>query len=164
MRLDAGKDYLACDFCGSVHVPNPTADGVRMLGELSAVQCPRCIAPLMQAAVGGQRILYCERCHGMLIRMEAFATLVQDLRSHREMAAATVLPFDPKDLDQRTNCPSCGQQMDTHLYGGGGNVVISDCEHCEVNWLECGELGRIVRAPDQQYSRETWEPLWSATI
>jgi Zn-finger nucleic acid-binding protein len=125
-----------------------------VLGESSAVLCPRCIAPLVPAAVGGQRIFYCERCRGMLVPMGAFATLVQDLRSHRDMSGATVLPFDATDLDRRTRCPKCGQQMDTHVYGAGGNVAISDCEHCEVNWLECGVLERIVRAPDRQYSLE----------
>jgi Zn-finger nucleic acid-binding protein len=42
--------------------------------------------------------------------------------------------------------------MDTHLYGGGGNVVIDDCERCGLNWLDHGELDRIVRAPDREYA------------
>jgi Zn-finger nucleic acid-binding protein len=41
--------------------------------------------------------------------------------------------------------------MDTHLYGGGGNVIIDDCENCDLNWLDYGELDRIVRAPDREY-------------
>ena len=76
------------------------------------------------------------------------------------MAAATVLPFEPKDLDRRPICPNCGQQLETHVYAAGGNAVISDCEHCGVNWLECGVLDRIVRAPDWHYKREADESLW----
>jgi Zn-finger nucleic acid-binding protein len=41
--------------------------------------------------------------------------------------------------------------MDTHPYGGPGNVIIDDCERCEVNWLDYGELQRIVRAPERHY-------------
>jgi Zn-finger nucleic acid-binding protein len=42
--------------------------------------------------------------------------------------------------------------MDTHLYGGGGNVILDDCENCGLNWLDYGELDRIVRAPDREYA------------
>jgi Zn-finger nucleic acid-binding protein len=38
--------------------------------------------------------------------------------------------------------------METHFYTGGGNVVIDDCERCELNWLDAGELVTIARAPD----------------
>jgi Zn-finger nucleic acid-binding protein len=151
LRLDAGKDFLACDFCGSIFVPNPNAASVRELHESSDKPRARCGNLLMHAAVEGRRILFCDQCGGMLIPMGAFAALIQDLRSRRDVAAATILPFDPKDLDRKTNCPQCGRTMDTHLYGGGGNVVMSDCEHCEMNWLDPGTLERIVRAPDRQY-------------
>ena len=36
-------------------------------------------------------------------------------------------------------------------YGGPGNVIIDTCEHCSLNWLDYGELQRIVRAPDERY-------------
>jgi Zn-finger nucleic acid-binding protein len=42
--------------------------------------------------------------------------------------------------------------METHPYGGGGNVIIEDCERCELNWLDHGELERIVQAPDREYA------------
>jgi Zn-finger nucleic acid-binding protein len=38
--------------------------------------------------------------------------------------------------------------MINHLYGGPGNVLLDSCEHCRVNWLDAGELRRIVIAPD----------------
>ena len=60
-------------------------------------------------------------------------------------------PPDPKDLQRRINCPQCGKVMDTHPYGGPGNVIIDDCERCAVNWLDYGELQRIVRAPEHHY-------------
>jgi len=41
--------------------------------------------------------------------------------------------------------------MDTHLYGGPGNVIIDTCESCALMWLDYGELERMVRAPDWQY-------------
>jgi Zn-finger nucleic acid-binding protein len=40
--------------------------------------------------------------------------------------------------------------MDTHYYGGSGNVIIDDCSRCELNWLDSGELTHIVRAPDHR--------------
>jgi len=88
----------------------------------------------------------------MLIPMDIFAALIEDLRSGLEARAEMVRPLDSKELDRRVLCPHCRQEMDTHIYGGGGNVVISDCERCEMNWLDHGELDRIVRAPDRQFS------------
>ena len=43
--------------------------------------------------------------------------------------------------------------MDTHFYNGPGNVIIDDCDQCELNWLDHGELMRIVRAPDYLHER-----------
>ena len=36
--------------------------------------------------------------------------------------------------------------MDTHPYGGPGNIVIDNCAGCELNWLDYGELQRVGRA------------------
>jgi Zn-finger nucleic acid-binding protein len=41
--------------------------------------------------------------------------------------------------------------MDTHPYGGPENVIIDDCERCEVNLLDYGELQRIVHASKHHY-------------
>lgn len=156
MRLDADKDYLVCDYCSNIYVPDPNDDGVRVLEETTAngglVECPVCAIPLFHAALDGQRILYCQRCRGMLIDMDIFAPLVEDLRSRQQAVAELVLPVDSKELDRRLLCPHCRAEMDAHIYGGGGNVVIDDCEPCQVNWLDHGELARIVRSADRQFT------------
>jgi Zn-finger nucleic acid-binding protein len=152
MRLEEDKDYLVCDYCGNVHVGEANDDGVRLLGEQAEEQCPICAIPLLHAAIDNQRILYCQRCRGMLISMDIFAALVADLKSRRDASVQIVHPVDQEQLTQIIHCPKCGQNMETHIYGGGGNVVMNDCERCELNWLDHGELERIVRAPDRQYA------------
>ena len=47
MSLDAGKDFLACEYCGTTHFPDPNPDGVRVLDEPSDEQCPRCSVALV---------------------------------------------------------------------------------------------------------------------
>jgi Zn-finger nucleic acid-binding protein len=153
MRLEADKEYLVCDYCSGIHYPELNAEGIRVLGEPSPLSCPVCAIPLVHAAAGGQRLLYCTRCHGTLISMGIFMAVVQDMRSRRETAAATTQPLNCKDLDRRINCPKCDRTMETHPYGGGGSVIIDDCENCGLNWLDYGELDRIVRAPDREYTR-----------
>ena len=37
--------------------------------------------------------------------------------------------------------------MDTHIYGGPGNIVIDNCPACRLNWLDFPELARIESAP-----------------
>ncbi len=128
MRLEPGKEYLVCDYCKNIYAPRPDDRGVRVLGE---------------PAVG-----YCGRCRGILTRMDTFATLVQDLRTHPGAEVETLRPPDWNDLKRRINCPHCGQRMDTHLYGGPGNVILDNCDACGVNWLDDGELQRILGAPD----------------
>ena len=152
MRLEADKDYLVCDYCGNIHVGEPDSDGVRLLGEQAPESCPVCAVRLFHAALDGHRILYCRRCRGMLISMDIFAALVADLRSHGDTASQIVRPVDQAQLDKILRCPRCAHDMDTHVYGAGGNVVMNDCERCELNWLDHGELDRIVRAPDYHYS------------
>src|SRR5258708_11512894 len=152
MRLEADKDYLVCDYCGNVHVGEANDDGVRVLGEPAPEQCAIWAIPLLHAAIDGQRVLYCQRCRGMLISMDIFADLVADLRSRRETTAQIVHPVDQEQLKQIIRCPKCCQDMETHVYGGGGNVVMNDCEPCELNCVDPGEFERIVRAPYRQYA------------
>ena len=41
-----------------------------------------------------------------------------------------------------------GVQGNDWLYGGPGNVILDNCDACGVNWLDDGELQRILGAPD----------------
>ena len=151
MTLKESQDFLVCDYCGTMHFPDPNADGIRVLEQESPLACPICVQPLIHAAAGGERILYCGRCHGILVSMDVFLAVIQDLRSRHEANGTVFQPPDWRDLDRRIKCPQCGQTMDTHAYGGPGNVIIDDCETCSLNWLDYGELQRIVRAPDHNY-------------
>ncbi len=151
MRLAKDKDCLICDYCGTMHFPDPNPDGVRVLEEPAGVLCPRCHTGLVHASVGGERIRYCEKCHGMLVDMDLFLAIVEELRSRHESSEYAGKQPDWDDLNHRTKCPQCGAEMDTHAYGGPGNVIIDSCENCALNWLDYGELQRIVRAPDERY-------------
>jgi Zn-finger nucleic acid-binding protein len=148
MRLEDGKDFLSCDYCRSTHFPEKNAEGIRILAEDSGVECPLCAVPLADAALDAHRILYCPHCRGSLMPMAVFMFLVEDLRAKQGGAWEIPHPPDPKQLRRRIQCPRCHRPMDTHFYGGPGNIVIDDCSPCEVNWLDSGELMQVVRAPD----------------
>jgi Zn-finger nucleic acid-binding protein len=148
MRLKHDAEYLVCDYCANIYFPEPNTDGVRVLGETAAASCSICSVPLIHAAISGHRILYCGRCRGMLIEMDVFIAVIQDLRARRAGTSDAARQPDWQDLNRRLKCPQCGQLMDTHPYYGPGNVIIDDCERCMVNWLDYSELERIVRAPD----------------
>ena len=52
--------------------------------------------------------------------------------------------------------------MSTHPYFGPGNVVIDNCEACELVWLDFGELKQIVDAPGKDRgTREMPRPVKS---
>lgn len=154
MRLAPDQEFLVCDYCRTVHFPQVNNDGVRVLEEQSSLQCPICAVPLVHAAIAQQRILYCAQCHGMLIGMDKFIVIVHNLRARHEISADASRQPDWSEMDRRIRCPQCGHEMDTHAYGGGGNVIIEDCETCSLNWLDANELERIVQAPDREYASD----------
>jgi hypothetical protein len=90
----------------------------------------------------------------MLIGMDNFIAIVHNLRARHEIEVEAAHQPDWSEMDHRIKRPQCGQEMDTHPYGGGGNVIIEDCEHCELNWLDYGKLERIVQAPDREYASD----------
>jgi Zn-finger nucleic acid-binding protein len=148
MHLKADMESFCCDFCQSVYFPERNDDGVRVLEELSDKACPICDIPLVNAAIAKTRILYCTRCHGMLVLMPVFQSLVDDLQIDDGSGAKIQSPSDKSDLRRKIECPQCHHHMDTHFYAGPGNVVIDSCEDCCLIWLDRGELMRIVHASD----------------
>jgi Zn-finger nucleic acid-binding protein len=147
-HLREGTDSLICDYCHSVYFPEKNEDGVRLLGETSSLACPVCAVPLVHASMEHHRILYCTKCRGSLVEMGVFLALAGDLRAARGGFSVVLPPPEPAELNRRIRCPQCGRTMDTHFYGGPGNVVMDDCSFCELNWFDSGELMKIARAPD----------------
>ena len=150
LRLEGHDESLSCDYCKSIYYAEKNDDGVRVLGDAAEESCPVCAVPLRHAILARERIRYCTRCRGALIPMDTFVVLVQELQSPSTKPAIPQPP-DPRELQRRLRCPQCRQPMDTHYYGGPGNIIIDDCSKCFLNWLDAGELLRIARAPDRTY-------------
>jgi Zn-finger nucleic acid-binding protein len=148
MLLDKATDSWSCSYCKTAYYSERNEDWVRVVSQTSDLACPICAVPLAQAEIGENKLFYCTRCRGSLIPVEAFVFLLEDLRAKQGGEWVISRPADPQELRRSIRCPRCGRQMDTHFYGGPGNVVIDDCAACELNWLDKGELARIVRAPE----------------
>lgn len=146
LHLNPGRDGLQCEYCKGIFFPDKNEDGVCVLDQAPDRICPACAVPLMNATLAGKSIHYCARCRGMLIPMAPFADLIEALRIEQPGVQIPPRP-DPKELNRKLDCPLCHRHMETHLYYGGGNVVIDSCDPCCVNWLDQGELMRIVHAP-----------------
>ncbi|MGA2274722.1 MAG: zf-TFIIB domain-containing protein [Bryobacteraceae bacterium] len=153
LNLEGDHGVPACAYCKSIYYPEKDDEGVRVLGEDAEEACPICAIPLMHAIFGRERIRYCTRCRGMLIPMETFLVLIQELKAEAP-GQRIPHPPDPRELERHIDCPQCHQRMDTHYYCGQGNVVIDDCSRCFLNWLDHGELIRIAQAPDYSYGEE----------
>jgi Zn-finger nucleic acid-binding protein len=150
MQLDADRGAYICPYCNSEWVPQANFEGVRIMGP-SQSECPLCRTALSQARLLSYGILYCTRCEGMVLQMDELMPLSEDLRASRDVPSYAGRPPEPKDLDRRIDCPMCGLTMDTHPYGGPGNVDLDTCEPCSIHWLDRGELRRIAIAPDHRY-------------
>lgn len=138
---------MICDYCGSQATPAMDEDGVVVL-ESTSRPCPVCETPLANASIERQDMLYCARCHGMLLEMEKFLPLLEILRERRYWSRTSQSPRASR-AGRILRCPLCKARMDEHAYGGGGNVDVDSCEPCGVVWLDRGELSRIVAAPDR---------------
>jgi Zn-finger nucleic acid-binding protein len=146
MRLDRDRCLMVCDYCRSEAVPPVDEEGVQITGATSH-SCPSCKSNLSEGLMERQPLLYCEKCHGVLIAMDKFLPLVEHLRALRDRPAV-FLPAPADDLVRHFHCPLCGGSMDSHRYAGPGNVNIDTCEACSTIWLDRSELRRIVVAPD----------------
>jgi Zn-finger nucleic acid-binding protein len=151
LRLDPGSGLLVCDHCGTQREGPAGSEHLELLDETSSV-CPICSTPLSNGRLEGHPLLCCARCYGLLIEMNRFATVIDVMRAYEKRGARIALPRRQHPGDRLLSCPRCGQPMVSHLYEGGGNVVIDTCESCQVNWLDPGELRRIAAAPYSPYS------------
>lgn len=153
MVLDAEKQSYHCSYCTSTYFIEETEDGVRPSQEPAGLRCPVCQEDMVQAFAGRNTVSYCPKCRGMLIPQIAFLGTVKYLRGKSRLPSQPPQPFKPDELRRHLSCPKCGRPMDTHPYGGPGNIVIDNCTACLVNWLDYKELSRVVRAQD----RSSWE-------
>ena len=92
----------------------------------------------------------------MLLSMNDFVALIQELRSEHSGFGNIQPAADPTGLERQINCPQCHRRMDTHFYEGPGNIVIDDCSSCSLNWLDKGELARVIHAPDHSYAQDRY--------
>ena len=149
MHLKPDMESFRCDYCQSVYFPEKNEEGVRVLDEQSDQACPICNLPLVEAAMGKTRILYCAKCHGMLIAMLVLPSLIDELQADSGGRATAVQPAsDIEDLRRKIDCPKCHHAMDAHFYAGPGGVIVDSCEECCLIWLDRGGLMRIVHASD----------------
>jgi Zn-finger nucleic acid-binding protein len=148
MRIIRDKGLLICDHCGSQQEAPAIPEDLELLEETEQ-KCPVCTTPLSRSRLHGHPLLCCGRCAGLLIDMNRFATIIDAVRAHDVGAFRTAVPASQKPGDRTLSCPSCGQPLVSHHYGGPGNVVIDTCSRCLVNWLDQGELRRIALAPDR---------------
>jgi len=147
--MDVQNDTFVCGYCHNVVVPEKDSSGVAILGDPSDETCPVCRLTLMRAVLGKSPLLYCIKCHGMLIAIEDFQTLIAAART--ASAPVAELSANPDELKRIIACPHCNKPMEAHFYAGPGNVVIDTCETCSLNWLDHDELARIAHAHESDF-------------
>jgi Zn-finger nucleic acid-binding protein len=153
MRPVPDRDYFYCEYCSSFAFPEPSSDGVVLLGGRSDVDCPVCSSRLSTASVAEVRVLHCVGCKGVLAEQEAFSTIVRFIRAQATGEPDPVRPVNQEELEREIACPCCGRTMETHPYYGPGNIVIDNCARCRVIWLDYGELAAIRDAPGRDRGR-----------
>ena len=144
--LEWEKEYFYCEFCKTIHFPEPNKDYVRSLEYPSALNCPVCHQPLVQALLDQTHVLHCTRCKGILIDTFAFFPTILFIRGRVNKLELPPRLLQKEELTRELSCPNCRAKMDTHPYAGPGNIVIDTCNICDLNWLDYGEFYRAVNA------------------
>ena len=159
MTLVNERNYFICEYCGTYGIPNANRDGVHILGETSEISCPVCQNFLVTAVIDGNRVLQCPNCKGVLFDQWVFAFAVSYLRNESTQPEPPPRMLNRQELDRSLSCPKCNQRMDTHLYGGAGNIVIDNCYSCNLVWLDYGELNKIITALgyDRMKEHDGWK-------
>lgn len=153
LRLATNQLHFECDYCSSLYIPTPTAEGVSVLGEPTGLNCPACRRELVTAHVDGTHVQHCPHCLGLLVKQAVFAELVKHLRARATTPPLTPPPLNHAELERQIVCPQCGTRMVTFPYGGPGNIVVDNCPNCLVLWLDHYELGRIIDTPGRDRRR-----------
>ena len=125
-------------------------DGIEFIGNETDFLCPVCTdSSLVVSSLNGMQVCGCKTCKGFLVDSVSFGALVTTLRVEYRGAEDIVL-MNSRELDKVINCPTCFNPMYTHPYHGPGNVVVNSCSECQLNWLDEGELAKIIRAPGKR--------------
>jgi len=164
MSLLNDKPMLLCEYCNSVYIPPENLDGVRVLGEPGEAHCPVCKDVLLVlASLEDIRLQHCPRCQGLLFKVGSFQSAMRKGRLRFMEYQSRPTPLNPDELQRKLDCPYCSKPMDTHPYGGPGNIVIDNCPRCWVNWLDYKEFRRVITAPERVRARDddplAWIPL-----
>ena len=149
MVLYRERDYYHCEHCGSYHFPEETLQGLRVLGENpEGINCPQCKVTLNMATIDDYyRGFQCSNCRGLLFNRTRFREVIDNRRSKIKAPAEPITTFNPSELERKTECPICFQEMETFQYLGPGNIVIDTCNTDDLIWLDYGELNKVVSAP-----------------
>ena len=150
MTLVASRRYFLCGHCGTYHFPDTVAaDGVRLVGQLpDAPNCPTCKIALAHALLDDEhQIDFCAKCRGILLPRTSFALVTQKRRAWATSTPVVPLPLNGEELRRQIACPKCNRPFNAYPHSGPGNVVIDNCSHCDVIWLDFGEMRQIVEAP-----------------
>ena len=134
MFLKPDVDSFVCDYYQSVYIPQPSADGVRVPGRVG-----------IPGLSGEDALLRSLPRHAD--RDGRFCGLSPGSSGQpRHAGRYAAGPEGPPAAHQLPTV----RQGDGHLSlpRPGIVVIIDDCECCEVNWLDDGELQRIVQVPD----------------
>ena len=129
-------DYFHCEYCDSLSFPENDLNAVRITGQPTQFYCPICMIHLNEAPIVENDMLYCGKCRGILINVLSFMKVVKYLRDNTTKPPVDPPPMNPENLKRQIMCPQCNEKMDTHPYGGPGNIVIDNCPRCKVNWLD----------------------------
>lgn len=109
------------------------------------MDCPRCANTLSQVTANGVIVDACHLgCGGLWFEQGELKRFDEPIEDAGPLLVVETDPNSTIDLDERTSCPSCGEQaMMRHFFTTKHEVEVDECPACAGFWLDAGELARI---------------------
>lgn len=145
------EEHTHCFLCGSEGAPGSECTSClverpRLDAEAhAAVQCPRCLDPLVTMHVGGGANAHaCTRCHGIFAPPRAWSRFWRVPDTASDLDRRFPHKFGPS-LTPLVACSTCRIEMERARFSATSNIVIDVCPRAHGIWLDAGEL-RLVLA------------------
>ena len=105
---------------------------------MNSRKCPKCMLPLSEVVMAGQRVDRCDTCAGVFFdvgELDAILTLIA--RFNAVTLNEPDIPLPDFERQREVLCPHDGAAMEP---SEAGPVIIDTCPSCRGIWLDGGEI------------------------
>lgn len=126
------------------------------------MKCPRCSGQILPGKFKTIPMHKCNFCDGMLILQSNLLQIL--VRLNMDLSLSISLDSHIELIENKhgvCKCPSCHEVMNSFGYMGSNYVIIDNCIHCNLLWVDALELGAMALLYARTEKRSQYRELQS---